>query len=303
MSCIKHIAICITIMATCNMYTSWTQTLVSIATTHETYIWHIVDHAIQKEQASPHAYCFYHGMSQYTFTAILANTYLDHLIHGTPLTDDFYKLRHDADLYSHNEAIHTYIQNNIHDLHEPYKSHLLSVNLSFPGNVHNSTENTMHFFKHNHNTACSDHLFSYIAKQYARSHEEQETITQALHNFYANIRSATGGVVLQIIIPKHLAQTCMYISTGCGVPHDQARKNPTYSIDVLEAYQNDQAQLEKLLKQEDATFHACGLQARLRLDTSLFSEPGKIQIYAYHTLGNDVCTQLYNKLQDIIMKQ
>ena len=281
-------------------------------TSSSLYRYAVIHDIIEHEQqcADTH-YCVYHGMSKGIFITLLANTYLDHFINGTPLADNFIKLRHNGDLYDESLPLDKYIQYDINDHCSPYQNQLLSVNMSFPGNIAYVASNTFKYFRNDGFMKNEDTVIQNIVSHYITREEKRAEIEQAIRDTIIQNKRASTGALLQICIPKELINSCVYISESVGTPvvwrscsrpllwFNQPYDDYPDTQMIFEAYQNNDFNTVERYLPYDIT----EMQARIRLDASLFSQPGKIQIYAYHTLGNDVCTQLYNKLQGIITEK
>jgi len=254
----------------------------------------------EEEKADTH-FCLYHAMNTSVFINLLALTYLDHFMCGTPLADDFIKLRCDHDLYQETLPLRSYTQRPICDHHWPYKQQLLAVNLSFPGCLAPG-ECTVNYFLESQSITEASGVQEYILSRYATTQGMKSRLHNTLSQWSHYVAQFPCGVLLQICIPQHLINQCVYLSRAGGRPVwiERPGSNTLEIPDmqkVLTYIRDNPKALYSVDLQPDV------MQARIRLDRSLFAQPGQVQIYAHHNFPHQVDSNLYHDIYKIISEE
>jgi len=254
---------------------------------------------IDREQNNPKYVYVYHAISRSMYALLCINTYLDHIIHGTKLDSNFIKLRTNRDLYDDTNGVSLTEYCNRDDIHDGASKdgpHLLSISLAFPSVV-NDGESAIGFFLHNNNELKPERILDRILSSY-----QLDIYTKSrLRHIFTQIQDAPDrnrlGSVIQIGIPREHVNRCVYISLPFGIPHslqgENGRNLSTY--DVLNLHQRDICQLEAYASQRTNAFiHVSNLQARIRLDYTLFAQPGPITMHIHNGFSQNTLNDLYD---------
>lgn len=273
-------------------------------------------------------YAFYHGLSKEVLFGILLNTELARVFdkHNTA---EWYKLRRTKDFYLDGLSLGDYLRKHagkLNDNKSPYRDHLLSVNLSFPGNEYFG-ESSFHYYCDNRSIADSakvkiffaNFISPYIPDCYANLTDHIATLVEKLVQ-KLNTMSDTGAL-LQIFIPKEMVDESAFLCCPAGLPPfnselfigkggfftkisykfadtslgeiDPLSSYYTKISPALENYQHGCTKLERseLFK----------MQARLRLDSEKFnnSQSG-IKFCLHHEFPEQEFINLKNEIRMLV---
>ena len=241
--------------------------------------------------------CLYHAVNTEIYLLLCINTYLDHIINGTELHSDFIKFRANGDFYNDTCTLEDYCKDeNIDDVTGEYRNHLLSASLTFP-DINGVGESAFEFFVQNRSEHGTKKIFEKIMSQYPINPYTKYKIWHIFQDIIKQIDNENG-VLLQICIPHNYINTCAYTSRAFGKPYDIYADNKKLSMhEVLEQHKNDIKEL-KDASQNDIDMSK--LQARIRLDYSLFAHPGKISIHTYNGFTDEIKQRLREQLKTAV---
>jgi hypothetical protein len=274
----------------------------------------------EKEFSSDY-YVFYHAQKVEFSILYDLERYLSELF-TEKTTEDFEFLRPESDYYACGGTADDFLKKHnyrINNRTPDMKKILLSVNLSFPGDL----------------TYHSSSLYYYLRSKSSKAPLLWVSTENAITSFYPTIRDDNGGKellssiksqiydlenefleqrlygqleygnVLQIFIPKHLVDQCVYFSKRGGSPRKLSIKESLYQqlkkTVVGQRFQKASTVLDSLNNNsESLCSELTGLQARILLHKDLFNDLNSgIKIFRYNQIPQGLSESYQSTLKSI----
>lgn len=276
----------------------------------------IKEEVIKKEKIySLNYHVFYHAQMPGLFIAQELYKLLYQTVYKQKVSF-FEFLRAKNDLHTLSESAQQFLKrhnNNIWDSDPFMRKILLSVNLSFPGNL-TWGESSFYFFTSGTNDAppnLSQLYRTYIKSFYptidnnTREQVFLDSIVQQLDSLASLVSTVKRGILLQIFIPKKDVNHCAYLSYAYGKPRYYNTANNTSST-TSKTYDTAISKfLDYMIKnpKKVGKYELTDLQARIILQKNLFGHPnGGIKIHRHHCIPPHILKQCHTELSMIVNK-
>ena len=259
----------------------------------------------EKEHAGTH-YVFYHGM-RFDFMILQDLLKEFYALYSLKNISDFeftraalpyFELAYSQYDNFPFEDVNTYLDNNpeLNDLKNPYKSQLLSVNLSLFGNYNDIMCSSFYYFMNDFNLGHVDIESFFRILFYSSSLKFNEKYIKPLLELQEQIKTKEG-LLLQIFIPKESVNKYVYLSRMCGIPWSGYIEAQTYDTDK-KRHTKISGVLEKYIHHPEDIAALDSLQARIVLTPDFMLNPDNgVKIVRYTTADKQALIKYQKELK------
>jgi hypothetical protein len=214
------------------------------------------------------------------------------------LLRDIFKFMQEKHPLKVQDFITQYPYKKIHDHDEPFRSLLLSTNLSLFGNITRSGESSFDYFLLNQSMQSPDYLFSQFFEfgQFDKKLQYKEKII----NLYKAYDLENTANMLQIFIPAEQINQFVYLSAPFGKPYPTKL---TDSFDSQLERHMDMISILKKYRNEPFTFTEAiidKLQARLYLIPEFFNPENNIKVFKFTRSSPKNLAEYKQKLRQLV---